>query len=76
MSQKVVQAALLYFHEHVFLYFLDTLPNLVFLDPQVPLDLVNAIVRFSYLAEKNEIPCLTEKQQDICRHDYSRSTEA
>ena len=69
MSQKVVQAALLYLHEHnIFLYFPDNLPNLVFLDPQVPLDLVNAIVRFSYLAEKNEIPCLTEKQQDMCRH--------
>ena len=69
MSQKVVQAALLYLHEHnVFLYFPDILPNLVFLDPQVPLDLVNAIVRFSYLAEKNEIPCLTEKQQDMCCH--------
>ena len=69
MSQKVVQAALLYLHEHnVFLYFPDILPNLVFLDPQVPLDLVNAIVRFSYLAEKNEIPCLTEKQQDMCQH--------
>ena len=69
MSQKVVQAALLYLREHnVFLYFPDILPNLVFLDPQVPLDFVNAIVRFSYLAERNEIPCLTEKQQDMCRH--------
>ena len=69
MSPTVVQAALLYLREHnVFLYFPDILPNLIFLDPQVPLDLVNAIVRFSYLAEKNEIPCLTEKQQDMCRH--------
>ena len=69
MTPKVVQAALLYLHEHnVFLYFPDILPNLVFLDPQVPLDLVNAIVHFSYLAEKNEIPCLTEKQQDMCQH--------
>ena len=69
MSQRVVQAALLYLHDHnVFLYFPDILPNLVFLDPQVPLDLVNAIVRFSYLAEKNKIPCLTEKQQDTCHH--------
>ena len=52
MSREVVQAALIYFHRHnVFLYFRHILPNLVFLDPQVPLDFINNIVRFSYKAK-------------------------
>ena len=52
MSREMVQATLIYFHRHnVFLYFRHILPNLVFLNPQVPLDFVNAIVRFSYKAK-------------------------
>ena len=42
MGREMVQAALIYFHRHnVFLYFRQILPNLVFLDPQVPLDFVS-----------------------------------
>ena len=60
MSRKTVQAALLYLHKHnVFLYFQDILPNLVFLDPQEPLELVNAMVRLSYKAKANEAQPLT-----------------
>ena len=51
MSDEVVQAALVFFHhQNTFLYFQRALPNLVFVTPQVPLDFVNAIVRFSYKA--------------------------
>ena len=60
MSRETVQAALLYLHKHnVFLYFQDILPDLVFLDPQEPLELVNAMVRLSYKAKANEARHLT-----------------
>ena len=49
MSQKVVVAALVLFHrQNTFLYFHHVLPNHVFIKPQVPLDIVNSIVAFSY----------------------------
>ena len=49
MGQEGVQKALNYFHEHnIFLYFPDVLPDLIFTDPQAPLDFVNTTVAFSY----------------------------
>ena len=49
MSQKMVVAALVLFHhQNTFLYFHHVLPNHVFIKPQVPLDIVNSIVAFSY----------------------------
>ena len=49
MSQEMVVAALVLFHcQNTFLYFRHVLPNHVFIKPQVPLDIVNGIVRFSY----------------------------
>ena len=67
MGREMVQAALIYFHRHnVFLYFRHILPNLVFLDPQVPLDFVNAIVRFSYKAQSGAIGPLTAQQIRFC----------
>ena len=67
MGREMVQAALIYFHRHnVFLYFRRILPNLVFLDPQVPLDFVNAIVRFSYKAKSGAIGPLTAQQIRFC----------
>ena len=68
MSSEVVQAALIYFHQHnIFLYFRSILPNLVFLNPQVPLDFVNAIVRFSYQAKSGAIQPLTAQERRFCR---------
>ena len=68
MSSEVVQAALIYFHQHnIFLYFRSILPNLVFLNPQVPLDFVNAIVRFSYQAKSGAIQPRTAQEQRFCR---------
>ena len=49
MSQQMVVAALVLFHrQNTFLYFHNVLPNHVFIKPQVPLDIVNSIVAFSY----------------------------
>ena len=67
MGREMVQAALIYFHRHnVFLYFRQILPNLVFLDPQVPLDFVNAIVQFSYKAKSGAIRPMTAQQIRLC----------
>ena len=68
MASEVVQAALIYFHQHnIFLYFRSILPNLVFLNPQVPLNFVNAIVRFSYQAKSGAIQHLTAQERRFCR---------
>ena len=49
MSQDMVEAALVLFHrQNTFLYFRHVLPNHVFIKPQVPLDIVNNIIAFSY----------------------------
>ena len=50
MSDEVVEAALVLFHrQNTFLYYRQILPNHVFVNPQVPLDIVNGIVRSSYV---------------------------
>ena len=49
MNQEMVVAALVLFHrQNTFLYFYNVLPNHVFIKPQVPLDIINSIVAFSY----------------------------
>ena len=49
MNQEMVVAALVLFHhQNTFLYFHNVLPNHVFINPQVPLDIVNSTVAFSY----------------------------
>ena len=49
MTDEVVEAALVFFHRHnTFLHFQHVLPNHVFVKPQVPLDTINGIIRFSY----------------------------
>ena len=49
MSNEMVEAALIHFHrQNTFLHFRDILPNHVFVEPQVPLDIVRGIVSLSY----------------------------
>ena len=49
MKDEEVKAALVFFHHHrTFLYFRKVLPNLIFVNPRVPLDFVNAVILFSY----------------------------
>ena len=49
MSNKMVEAALILLHrQNTFLYFHNVLPNVVFVNPQVPLDIVKGIVSLSY----------------------------
>ena len=56
MDCEMVQAALVLFHrQNTFLYFRHVLPNHVFVKPQVPLDCVNSIVRFSYRVGSGEM---------------------
>ena len=53
LGRKGVQEALNYFHQHnTFLYFPDVLSDLIFTDPQAPLDFVNTIVAFSYKVQE------------------------
>ena len=62
MNGEVVKAALVFFHRHnTFLYFRHVLPNHVFVKPQVPLDFVNAIVRFSYRVSAGDIQAFPAK---------------
>ena len=68
MSSEVVQAALTYFHHHnIFLYFQRVLPNLIFLNPQVPLDFVNEIVAFSYKVKSGTLSALPAKYERFCK---------
>ena len=49
LNEEEVQAALVLFHrQNTFLYYRHVLPNHIFIKPQVLLDFVNSIVRFSY----------------------------
>ena len=62
MSSEMVVAALVLFHrQNIFLYFKKVLPNHVFVDPQVPIELVNDIVRFSY----KHFECVPAKQVNL-----------
>ena len=62
MSSEVVETALVFFHcQNTFLYFRHVLPNHVFVNPQVPFDVVNGIVRFSYKVSAGEVKGFTAK---------------
>ena len=51
----------------IFLHSRSILPNVVFLNPQVPLFFVNAIVRFSFQAKSGAIESLTTQERRFCR---------
>ena len=68
MSQEVVQAALIYFHHrNIFIYFRHILPETVFTNPQVPLDLYKEIVVFSYKAQSGDISGLPAKYSALLK---------
>ena len=59
MSDEMVEAALILFHrQNTFLYFRHVLPNHIFVNPQVPLDIVNGIVRYRYKMNAGELETL------------------
>ena len=67
MSQNEVQAALIYLHQHNnFLYFPKVLSNLIFRNPQVPLDFVNKVVAFSYQIDGGAHTCLPAEYMASC----------
>ena len=60
MDRRVLEAALLHFHSlSIFLYVPSILPGLVFIDPQMPLNIINQCVAFSYKVTKGKIIGLT-----------------
>ena len=62
MEPDMVLSALVFFHrQFTFLYFRDVLPNLVFIQPQIPLDCINAIVQFSYKVEAGDLKGVSEE---------------
>ena len=62
MSEEMVQAALIYFHQRtIFMYFQQVLPNVVFVNPQKPLDIYKAIVFFSYKVKSGSLRGLQGK---------------
>ena len=62
MSEEVVQAALIYFHQRtIFMYFQHVLPNVVFVNPQNPLNVYKAIVCFSYQVKSGSFHGLQAK---------------
>ena len=64
MSGETVEAALVFFHrQNTFLYFKHVLPNHIFTEPQIPYDIVNGIVRFSY-KKKRGIPATVSLLKD------------
>ena len=62
MGEEVVQAALIYFHQRtIFMYFQHVLPNVVFVNPQNPLNVYKAIVFFSYQVKSGSVRGLQAK---------------
>ena len=59
MTEEMVQAALIFFHKRtIFMYFQHVLPEVVFANPQMPLNLYKIIVIFSYKVKSGCIDCL------------------
>ena len=70
MSQEMVQAPLIYFHQcNIFVYFRHVLPESVFTNPQVPLDLYKEIVVFSYKAPSGDITGLPAKYSALLKKE-------
>ena len=64
MSGETVEVALVFLHrQNTFLYFKHVLPNHIFIEPQIPFDIVNGIVRFSY-KKKRGIPATVSLLKD------------
>ena len=62
MNDEMVEAALILFHrQNTFVYFRHVLPNHVFVNPQVPLDIVNDIVRYRYKMNAGELDTFPAK---------------
>jgi hypothetical protein len=56
MKPEEVTAALIFFHrQFTLLYFHDFFPDLVFTKPQMPLDCINAVVKFCYEVGAGEV---------------------
>ena len=62
MDRRSLEAALTHFNIlSIFLYTPSVLPRRVFIDPQMPLDIVNICVTFSYKVQCGKVPGLAAK---------------
>ena len=59
MDRQSLQAALIHFNTLSIFLYTSVLPNLVFINPQMPLNLVNKCVAFSYKVQSGKGPPLT-----------------
>ena len=67
MTEKVVNAALQYFHKNnILLFFPDIGTGLIFFDPNALISIVDTIIQFSYMAMEGEgsIPNITRDDMD------------
>ena len=61
IKEKALNAALEYFHDlNIFLYYPSILPDVVFSNPQIPLDKVTELVHFSYSLHSDSPPIALE----------------
>ena len=61
IKEKALKAALEYFHDlNIFLYYPSILPDVVFSNPQIPLDKVTELVHFSYSLHSDSPPIALE----------------
>ena len=68
MSQEVAQAALIYFHQrNIFIYFRHILPEIVFTNPQVPLNIFKKIVIFCHKVQSDNISGLPAKYSALLK---------
>ena len=61
MDRQSLQAALIHFNTLSIFLYTSVLPNLVFIDPQMPLRIVNKCVAFSYTVQCGKGPPLTRE---------------
>ena len=63
MERPSLEAALIFFNNmSVWMYMPSVLPNMVFVDPQMPLDSINRIVQYSFRVGGGVIPGLVASQ--------------
>ena len=63
MERQSLEAALIFFNQmSVWMYMPSVLPDVVFIDPQMPLDSINRIVQYSFRVGEGAIPGLAPSE--------------
>ena len=62
MERQTLEAALIHFNQlSIWMYMPSVLPGVVFIDPQMPLDSMNRIVRHSFLVGEGEVELVSSE---------------